>query len=346
LELRRFDEAFASFQAAQRIAPDFADAHWNEAMLRLLTGELIAGWAKYAWKWKRDTFASPPRNFPQPQWHGLVSLYDRTILLHAGSSDADAIQFCRYVPRVAARGAQVILEVAAPLRNLMTSLSGGSQIITAGDPLPGFDLHCPLDGLPHAFGTRMETIPTTVPYLHPPAAALPFWRFLLGVAKRPRIGITWAGSPTDENDRNRSIMLRTMLRLVDADATFVSLQKELRPGDETLLEAHRDVIHVADTVGDFTDMAALVMILDLIVTADTSLAHLAGALGKPVWILLPYTPDWRWLLGRDTSPWYPSARLFRQARPGDWDDVIARVKTALADFVATIEDGDPMLHQA
>jgi len=328
-------EALALYDRILTRNPDYAEGHYLRADA---LGEL--GRIPEALN-NRETSASPQRGFTQPQWHGLESLYDRTILLHAGASDADAIQFCRYVPQVAARGARIILEVAAPLRDLMTSLAGVSQVITTGDPRPGFDLHCRLESLPHAFGARMETIPTTVPYLRPPPAALPFWKFLLGVTARPRIGIAWAGSPTDENDRNRSIALRAMLRLADADAVFVSLQKELRPGDETLLEARPDVIHAADTVGNVADMAALMMNLDLVVTPDTSLAHLAGALGKPVWVLLPHTPDWRWLLGRNTSPWYPSARLFRQARPGDWDEVIARVKTALPDFAATVAGGDP-----
>jgi hypothetical protein len=334
----RHPEAIMLYDRILARHPDYAEGHHLRAVA---LGEL--GRMPEALN-DRDAFAAPQRSFPQPQWNGLQSLYDRTILLHAGSSDADAIQFCRFVPQVAARGAQVILEVALPLRDLMTSLSGVSQVIAAGDPLPGFDLHCPLDRLPHAFGTRLETIPTTVPYLRPPAAALPFWKFLLGVAKRPHIGIAWAGNPADENDRHRSIALRAMLRLVDAGATFISLQKELRSGDETLLETRHDVIHVGDTVGDVTDMAGLAMNLDLIITADTSLAHLAGALGRPAWILLPYAPDWRWLLGRDTSPWYAGARLFRQARPGDWDEVIARVKAVLPGFVATIEVRDPVPH--
>jgi Tfp pilus assembly protein PilF len=328
-EARRFDEAFASYRTAQELAPDYADAHWNEALLRLLTGDLVAGFAKYEWRWKKETVASAQRNFPQPLWDGVQSLDGKTILLHAEQGYGDAIQFCRYVPHVAARGARVILEVAPPLRLLMGSLSGVTQIVAAGEPLSAFEIHCPLLSLPYAFRTDIETIPAATPYLRAPADALPAWKLRLGATGRPRIGIAWAGRRTHENDRNRSIGLGTLLRLLDTGATFVSVQKELRPGDEAVLEGRRDVIHLGGMLSDFADTAALMTSLDLVITVDTSLAHLAGALGKPVWILLPFAPDWRWLLDRTTSPWYPSARLFRQASPGDWDEVIARVKAAL-----------------
>jgi Tfp pilus assembly protein PilF len=328
-ELRRFEEAFASYQKAQEIAPDYADAHWNEAVLRLLTGDLAAGWAKYEWRWKKPAVASRRRDFPQPQWDGVQSIADKTILLHAEQGHGDAIQFCRYVPQVAARGARVILRVAASLRKLMTSLAGVAQLVAVGEPLPAFDIHCPLLSLPHAFGTKLETIPAATPYLRAPADAVPACELRLGATRRPRIGVAWAGSRTHQNDRNRSIGLGTLLRFLDADATFVSLQKELRAGDEALLRGRDDIVHLGDGLNDFSDTAALMMNLDLMITVDTSLAHLAGALGMPVWILLPFAPDWRWLLDRDTSPWYPSARLFRQSRPDDWDEVIARVKVEL-----------------
>jgi len=333
-ELRRFDDALASHRKAQELAPDFADAYWNEALLLLLAGDLMAGWAKYEWRWKRLTFTSPRRGFSQPQWDGFESLYDRKILLHSEQGLGDAIQFCRYVPQVAARGAHVILEVAEPLRRLMGALPGVAEIVANGETLPEFDMHCPLISLPPAFGTRLDTIPAATPYLRAPSDALLAWEMRLGAKKRPRIGIVWAGNPDHENDRNRSIALAALLPLTGIEATFVSLQKELRPGDEALLRERDDIFHLGFMLNDFSDAAALVSRLDLVVSVDTSLAHLAGALGKPVYILLPYTPDWRWLIGRDTSPWYPTARLFRQTTPGDWDEVIARVASELPAFVA------------
>ncbi len=326
---RRIDEAFASHLKAQALVPDFADAHWNEALLRLLTGDFTTGFAKYEWRWKRDSFTSPRRDFAQPQWDGLASLYEQRILLHAEQGLGDTVQFCRYVPLVAARGAHVIVEAPGPLHRLLTSLSGVSEVVSTGEPLPQFGLHCPFMSLPLAFNTKLTTIPTEIPYLHAPADAVAAWEARLAESKRPFIGLVWAGSPAHLNDRNRSIELAKLLPLTDFDATFVSLQKDLRPGDEDLLRQHPNILGYGTSLNDLADAAALVSCLDLVITVDTCLAHVAGALGKPVFILLPHTPDWRWMLDRDDSPWYPTARLFRQPQPGAWDAVITEVASAL-----------------
>jgi tetratricopeptide (TPR) repeat protein len=332
-ELRRIEEALASYGKAQQLAPDYADAHWNEALLRLLIGDFAAGLAKYEWRWRRASFTSPLRNFPQPQWAGTEPLDGKTLLLHGEQGFGDVIQFCRYVPQVKSRGARVILEVAEPLCGLMGSL-GAAQVIPAGSRLPAFDLHCPLMSLPLALGTRPDTIPATVPYLAAPADAAAAWETRLGTRKRPRIGIAWAGNPRQENDRNRSTNLRALLPLLDVDATFVSLQKDLRPGDDAFLKARDDIANLGGALADFSDAAALVSRLDAVVSVDTSIAHLAGALGKPVFVLLCFTPDWRWLLAGDTNPWYPTARLFRQTRPQDWDEPVAQTADALKAMVA------------
>jgi ADP-heptose:LPS heptosyltransferase len=210
----------------------------------------------------------------------------------------------------------------------MASL-GAAQIVATGSRLPAFDLHCPLMSLPLALGTKLDTIPAAVPYLAPPADAATTWDARLGVRKRPRIGIAWAGNPRQENDRNRSASLYALLPLLDMDVTFVSLQKDLRAGDDVVLKARDDIVPAGSTLADFSDAAALVSRMDVVVSVDTSIAHLAGALGKPVLVLLCFTPDWRWLLAGDTSPWYPTARLFRQVRPQDWDEPVARVVDAL-----------------
>jgi tetratricopeptide (TPR) repeat protein len=333
-ELRRFPEALASFGRAQQLAPDYAEAHWNEAVLQLLCGEFLRGWAKYEWRWKRDRVAPTRRDFSQPQWDGLNSLYDKTILLHGEERLSDAIQFCRYVPQVAARGARIILQVPQPLRALMSSLVGGVQILSYGEDPPRFDIHCPLASLPSAFGTKLDTIPSATPYLRPPTDALLTWEMRLGAKKRPRIGIAWAGDPRRENDRRRSIELRALLPLFAIDATFLRLQKDLRPGDEAALKSRGDIFDPTELLGDFSDLAALVSRLELVISVDTSLAHLTGALGKPVWILLPFTPDWSWQLSRNTTPWYPTARLYRQVKPDDWDEVIARVAADLPSVLA------------
>jgi len=328
-ELRRFPEALAAFAKAQELSPDNAVAHCNEAATRLLSGDFVRGWAKLEWRLKRGPAASPQRRFAQPQWDGLVSLYDKTILLHGEGRLSDTIQFCRYVALVAGRGARVILEVAEPLHRLATGLVGAQQVVCEGETLPTFDLHCPLMSLPLAFGTRLDSIPSGTPYLRPASEALMTWEMRLSAARRPRIGIAWAGNPRHGGDRNRSIALATLLPLLRLDATFVRLQKDLRAGDEAVLANRDNIFDPTDMIEDFADTAALLARLDLVVSVDTGVAHLAGALAKPVFVLLPFTPDWRWLLGRNTTSWYPTARLYRQATPGDWGEVVARVAAEL-----------------
>jgi hypothetical protein len=305
------------------------EAHWNEALLRLLTGDFSRGWAKYEWRWRNESLALSTRNFSQPLWLGAEAIDGKTILLHSEQGLGDTIQFCRYVPLVAARGARVILEVERPLHEIMTNLAGATEVISKGDALPDFDFHCPLLSLPLAFGTHLETIPSLTSYLRAPGQTLKHWQARLGPKARPRIGLVWSGRPAHKNDQNRSISLRSLLPLLDIEATFVSLQKDVRSDDAAVLKECNDVLHFGDELKDFSDTAALILQLDLVISVDTSVAHLAGALGEPVWILLPYNPDWRWLLDRDDSPWYPSARLFRQQQIGNWAGVIDQVKNEL-----------------
>jgi tetratricopeptide (TPR) repeat protein len=332
MELKRFDEALASYDRALTLRPVYAEAHWNEALARLLIGDFERGWPKYEWRWKKDTFTSPRRNFPQPLWLGADAIDGKTILLHSEQGFGDTIQFCRYVPLVAARGARVILEVERPLHELMTDLAGAAEIISKGDPPPDCDFQCPLLSLPLAFGTRLETIPSAIPYLYAPVQALKNWQARLGPKVRPRIGLVWSGSPTHKNDHNRSISLRSLIPLLNIEATFVSLQKDVRADDAAVVKERKDILHFGDALKDFSDTAALISQLDLVISVDTSVAHLAGALAKPVWVLLPFVPDWRWLLEREDSPWYPTARLFRQDETRAWDSVIMRVRESLLKF--------------
>jgi tetratricopeptide (TPR) repeat protein len=332
-ELMRLDEALASYDQALALKPDNAEAHWNEALVRLLIGDFERGWPKYEWRWKKETFTSPRHNFSQPLWLGAEAIDGKTILLHCEQGFGDTIQFCRYAPLVAARGARVIVEVEKPLQELMASLAGATQVISRGSALPDFDLHCPLLSLPMALGTRLETVPSVTPYLRAPAQALKNWEARLGPKSRPRIGLAWSGSPKHKNDQNRSISLRSLLPLLDTDATFVSLQKDVRSDDAAVLKERNDILDFSDALKDFSDTAALISQLDLVISVDTSVAHLAGALAKPVWVLLPYIPDWRWLLDRDDNPWYPTARLFRQDNTREWESVIVRVHEALRDLV-------------
>lgn len=334
-DLMRYDEALASYDAALAVQPLHVRAHGNAAALRLLTGDLSRGWQHYEWRWERDVLVAAKRNFPQPQWRGDTAIAGKTILVYAEQGLGDTIQFCRYVPMLTNAGARVVLEVQPPLHELMAASLEGVQIVDKGSSLPTFDLHCPLLSLPLAFGTRLETIPAAEAYLRAPAERLAAWQARLGAAQGPRVGLVWSGNARHERDGERSIALQALLPLMDVGAAFVSLQKEIRAEDRAILQARGDIFHFGDELKDFSDTAALVAQLDLVISVDTSVAHLAAALGKPTWILLTYIPDWRWLLARDDSPWYPTARLFRQDATKAWDGVIARVGDALADFAGS-----------
>ena len=332
-QLRRFDEALASFRRAYEILPDNAEAHFGEAQTRLLLGDFERGWEQYEWRSRGQRLRNEWRSFTQPQWREQDEIAGKTILLHAEQGFGDTIQFCRYVPLVAERGARVILEVQEQLRELLTSLAGTAQVLATGSPLPEFDVQCPLLSLPLAFKTRLETIPSAVPYLRASSQAVKDWKKRLGRKRRPKIGLSWSGRVDTLERSYRSIPLSALLSLLDIDATFVSVQKDVRPADAALLKERSDILHFGDDIKDFADTAALISNLDLVISIDTAVAHLAGAMGKPVWILLPFIADWRWLLDRDDSPWYPTARLFRQDDTRTWDNVIARVHAALDEFM-------------
>ena len=274
------------------------------------------------------------RNFSQPRWRKREEIVEKTILVHAEQGFGDTIQFCRYIPLVAERGARVILQVQDSLKELMTSLAGTSQVVSMTTALPAFDLQCPLLSLPLICGTQLETIPSTVPYLHASSPRVVHWDARLGPKRRPRIGVSWSGRPTHKNDHNRSIGLGPLLPLLNRNATFVSLHNNLRREDAALLRERSEIVHFGHELRNFADTAALISNLDLVISVDTSIAHLAGALAKPVWILLPFVPDWRWLLDRDDSPWYPTARLFRQDSRRAWDNVVPSLNTALSDIFA------------
>jgi tetratricopeptide (TPR) repeat protein len=336
-DLQRYDEALAHYRRAQAVRPDFADAHYNEALCCLLTGDLVHGFKKHEWRWDTKQHRDFKRNFAQPLWTGSGDIAGKTILLHAEQGFGDTIQFCRYAPMVARRGARVVLEVQEPLRTLMATLPGVAQVVGRGETLPDFDIHCPMLSLPRAFATELATISGATPYLQAPAGGLARWNARLAGKDRPRIGIAWSGRPTHKNDHNRSIELAAFLPiLADLDATFVSVQRDLREADADVLRQRPDIVHFGEDLKDFADTAGLIANLDLVVAVDTSVVHLAGALGKPVWVLLPLVPDWRWLLQRDDSPWYPTARLFRQDDSRRWDGVIARVHAALTNYLRNV----------
>lgn len=322
--------ALACLDRSIALDPAFPDAYWNKSLLKLLLGDFKEGFELYEWGWK-NKIRGAGRGFKQPLWLGKESISGKRLLIHQEQGIGDCIHYARYVEAAVAMGATVIVETVAPLIPLLKSLKAPCQLVAVGEPLPDFDCYVPLMSLPLAFGTTLETLPPAKPYLFSETARVGKWSRRLGSRSRPRVGLAWSGSTLHKNDHNRSMALKELLPLLSLPLEFHCLQKEVRDEDTTCLPA-LPMIHTHDAfIGDFADTAALVELMDLVITVDTSVAHVAGAMGKPVWIMLPVAPDWRWLLDREDSLWYPNVRLFRQDQPGDWDAVIRNVRTAVMD---------------
>lgn len=331
--LQQHQAALDSFEIATALRPDYAEAHWSSSLSYLAMGNLAKGWPEYEWRRRLAEISGSFRNFAPPLWLGSGSLSGRTILLYSEQGLGDTIQFCRYASMVADLGAHVILEVQGSLVKVLGNLAGVSKLIARGDPVPAFDFHCPLLSLPLAFHTELDSIPATNRYLTVNASRIDEWRARLGSSAKPRIGLVWSGSSGHMNDANRSIPLSDFVDILSDDFQLISLQKEVRDSDREILDAHPEILHFAKELDDFTDTAALCELVDVVVSVDTSVGHLAGALGTPVWILLAFSPDWRWLLKREDSPWYPSARLYRQREVGGWHEVIQKVNTDLTQLL-------------
>ena len=327
--LRRLDrpaDALVDLGLAMAAAPDFAEAHFEAAMAHLTLGDFAAGWKQYEWRWKTGAFAWRRRPFRASPWLGEQPVAGKTILLHAEQGLGDTIQFIRYAPLLARQGARVVCEVQPPLLALLSGIEGVT-LVGAGASLPAFDLHCPLMSLPLAFGTRPETVPDALPYLQAPHERERAWRGRLPPLVRPRIGLVWSGSPTHHNDRNRSLPLAKLAGLIaETDVSWISLQTEVRPSDADALRGLPNLVHFGSELRDFADTAAVIAALDAVVSVDTSVAHLSGALGQRTMILLPHAADFRWMRGRSDTPWYQTASLLRQAGFGDWDGVIERLR--------------------
>lgn len=338
-ELLRLQDAITSYNKALAIQPDFAPAHWNRSLALMLLGDFAIGLEEFEWRWKTASTGLSPRNFPQPLWLGHEPIENKTILLHCEQGLGDSIHFCRYATLASRLGARVILEVQTPLVGLLTRLEGVTAVLAQGSVLPDFDCHCPLLSLPLAFKTRLDNIPSARGYLQADANKLAQWRQKLGDRHNPRVGLVWSGNQKYVNDRNRSIALSDLLSLLPDGFQYVSLQKELRVGDARALESRPDIHDFSHSLVDFSDTAALCELMDLVISVDTSAAHLSAALDRPTWILLPFLPDWRWQLGRSDSPWYPSAKLYRQAIRGDWADVLVRVTADLRQFAPSAQAG-------
>ena len=321
-ELGLNNQALDSYQSAIKLDPDNGTFHWNLSILYLLQGNFDNGFQEYEWRWKDEevSLISGKQNFKEPLWLGDQPLSGKKILLYPEQGLGDTIQFSRYVPLFTHLGCQVILEVQAPLLPLFEHLSGVHQIVSRGDPLPAFDYQCPLMSLPLAFGTSQETIPPIQP-ITLSTEKITQWQSRLGPKIKPRIGLVWSGSTTHKEDRRRSIQLSDYLKYLTNDFEYFSLQKEVRENDLDDLQ-NSFIRHFEDELNDFSDTAALISQLDLVISVDTSVAHLAASLNKPTLILIPYVPDWRWMLNRDDSPWYPTVKLYRQTTLGDWQTTL------------------------
>ncbi|MEO5335909.1 MAG: tetratricopeptide repeat protein [Magnetospirillum sp. WYHS-4] len=320
--------AMRGFEDVLRRQPDHVDCHWDRALGFLVTGDLKRGFEEYEWRWKLDR--SPPRQFPQPAWDGSA-LKGRSLLVHQEQGFGDMIQFVRYLPilKRSHPDSTVILECQPELARLFSGVPGADRVVVQGGSLPPFDVHIPLLSLARVFSTSLETVPASIPYLRAPemhSVHLP------APPDQLKVGLAWAGKPSHRNDRNRSVSFERFLPLLEvADVFFFSLQKGESAADLDRLCTEALIMDIGPRMQDFADTAAALQQLDLLIGVDTSVVHLAGALGRPAWVLLPYSPDWRWLLDRADNPWYPSLRLFRQNHPGQWDDVFLKVRDALAE---------------
>jgi tetratricopeptide (TPR) repeat protein len=331
--LRRLDrpaEALLDLEAALASQPNYPEARFEASLAQLTLGLFRVGWKGYESRWATRVFAPQRRDFLAPLWVGEQPICGKTILLHAEQGYGDTIQFVRYAPLVAELGAKVFLEVQPELVRLLSQIRGVETVIGRGEALPAFDFHCPLLSLPLAFDTTLETIPGAVPYIRPGCADIGAFEHCLP-SKRPRIGLAWAGRRSHRNDLSRSMSLNTLLPLLELSAVqFVSVQHELCAEDARFLGDRPQIVRIGEKLTDFAETAAIISLLDIVICVDTAIAHLAGALGKPVFVLLPFAADFRWMRRRCDSAWYPTARLFRQKSFAQWGDVIAAVRDELS----------------
>lgn len=343
VDLNEHVQALQSYERALAVNPAAAETHWNRSLCLLQLGQLEAGWAEYEWRWERSRIKASRRTFAQPLWLGDFSIDGKTILLHAEQGLGDTLQFCRYARTVSRLGAKVVLEVPRELVRLMSTLDGVDQLIEAGHALPPFDCHCPLLSLPLACRTGLASIPSKTPYLFADPQATREWheRIAAPAQKCLNVGLVWAGgnrphvAELRKNDARRSITFERLAPILDVpNVRFFSLQKGPAARQLQHDDSHLNVIDYTGELDDFADTAALVANLDLVISVDTSTAHLAGALDKPVWILNRFDTCWRWMLKRTDTPWYAQAKLFRQPALGDWDSVIRNVRDALAGLSA------------
>lgn len=325
---RNINEALSDYDRALKINPNCAESNYNQSVLLLTKGDFASGWSKYEFRIKSRSYTSPARNFNIPRLNSLDSIAGKTILIHAEQGFGDTLQFYRYAPLLAAKKANVVLEVQPQLKSLLAFQTDTIQVIANGETIPPCHAHCPIMSLPFVFKTNaIEDIPSAVPYIQAEPSKQAVWKKRLGdKSHKLRIGISWSGRPENENIRSRRLPLSIIRQaLCEESIEFVCIQKDVREDDRMELSSS-SIRDYRDQLEDFSDTAALIAQMDLVISIDTALAHLAGALGKPVWILLPYLSDWRWLLDRSDNPWYPSAYLLRQTINGNWKNVISMLQ--------------------
>jgi tetratricopeptide (TPR) repeat protein len=332
-ELNRLSEALASYDHAIAMQPDYAPGWFNRSIALLLTGDFARGWHDYEWRWRNEagSVINERREYKQPLWLGEQSLAGKTILLYGEQGLGDTIQFCRYVKLFPDLGARVVLDVKKPLAKLLANLDSVSHLTSEGDAPPFFDYHCPLLSLPLAFKTTVDTIPFTSGYLSAEPGRLGYWRARLEEKIAPRIGLVWSGNAKHRKDRKRSFALASLIPYLPGGVEYFCLQTELRAADQETLLAHPHILNFGGEL-EFDNTAALCECMDLVISVDTSVAHLSAALGKRTWILLPFNPDWRWLMDRSDSPWYRSVKLYRQRERGVWSEVFEQVRHDLTEL--------------
>jgi len=330
-ELNQLDSALNCYESAIKISPDNAEANFNKAIVLLLKGDLINGFKLYEWRWKINPNAKINSEliFSQPIWLGIGSLENKTILLHHEQGYGDTFQFCRYIRFFSDLGAHVVLYVPEAVLTLLKTLEGAPQLVVIGEKLPYFDYYCPILSLPLVFQTTLHSIPSRIPYIFSNPSKVAYWNNKLGFKAKPRIGLAWRGNHAHINDENRSITLKNLVKFLPNNFQYISLQINPSSECQLILDSHNNILNFAQDLIDFSDTAALIDCLDLVISVDTSVAHLSGALGKKTWVMLPYSPDWRWLLDREDSTWYPSFKLYRQKKPGGWNSVMNQLQRDL-----------------
>ena len=329
-DAKRFDGAINDFDKAITINRDLAEGYWNKALTLLRIEKYEDAWPLHEYRWRSPNFTSPKRHFDKPLWLGNDCLDGKTILIHSEQGLGDSLQFCRYITLMRNLGCLIYLEVEKPLIRIMRALLPASCIFEKNADLPDFDFHCPMMSLPLAFKTKIETIPGKTPYLSACDSHKRLWKNRLGAKTKPRIGIVWQGNPAHENDIKRSIALETVINYLSHDFEWFSLQKDVTTEDLSIINSTPKLHHFGEEIGDFCSTAGLCDALDAVVSVDTSMAHLAGAIGKPVHILLSYNADARWHENRSDTPWYPTVTLFRQGADNQWASPLARSMNTLS----------------